>query len=174
KPNNNTMPCWTTPPWQHNLNQMASGNPGAVHNSLVARGKIRYWGLSNIPAWFVAQLATLARVHGLTAPIGLQYFYSLVERGVEDEHVPLAREFGMGIIPWSPLAYGLLTGKYDRAMVEAGLPRTGGVPDHGGMLGGRSLAYKQRQGAIAVARGARNGNKVSLKRVSTVATYRPL
>lgn len=115
-------------------------------SGLVAKGKIRYWGLSNSPAWFVAQLATLARVHGLPAPVGLQYFYSLVERGVEDEHVPLAREFGMGLVPWSPLAYGLLTGKYDRASVEAGPSRSGGVPNSGGELGGRPENDKRLDG----------------------------
>ena len=115
-------------------------------NGLVAKGKIRYWGLSNSPAWFVAQLATLARAHGLPAPIGLQYFYSLVERGVEDEHVPLAREFGMGLVPWSPLAYGLLTGKYDRATVEAGPSRTGGVPNSGGDTGDRPDDDKRLDG----------------------------
>lgn len=115
-------------------------------SGLVASGKIRYWGLSNSPAWFVAQLATLARVHGLPAPIGLQYFYSLVERGVEDEHVPLAREFGMGLVPWSPLAYGLLTGKYDRATVEANPKRSAGVPNRGGEVGGRSKDDKRLDG----------------------------
>ncbi|TRW14139.1 aldo/keto reductase [Glacieibacterium frigidum] len=99
---------------------------------LVASGKIRYWGVSNTPAWYVAELATLARVQGDPAPIGLQYFYSLVERGVEAEHLPLARSAGMGLIPWSPLAYGLLTGKYDRATVEAGPKRAGGVPNQAG------------------------------------------
>ena len=115
-------------------------------SGLTARGKIRYWGLSNSPAWFVAQLATLARVHCLPAPIGLQYFYSLVERGVEDEHVPLAREFGMGLVPWSPLAYGLLTGKYDRATVEAGPSRAGGVPNSGGDAGARPDDDKRLDG----------------------------
>jgi aryl-alcohol dehydrogenase-like predicted oxidoreductase len=97
--------------------------------TLVAAGKIRYWGISNTPAWYVAELATLARVQGDPAPIGLQYFYSLVERGIEAEHLPLARSGGMGLVPWSPLAYGLLTGKYDRATVEAGPKRAGGVPN---------------------------------------------
>ncbi len=115
-------------------------------SGLVAKGKIRYWGLSNSPAWFVAQLATLARVHALPAPIGLQYFYSLVERGVEDEHVPLAREFGMGLVPWSPLAYGLLTGKYDRATVEAGPSRSAGVPNSGGDAGARPDDDKRLDG----------------------------
>ena len=115
-------------------------------SGLIAQGKIRYWGLSNSPAWYVAQLATLARVHGLPAPIGLQYFYSLVERGVEDEHVPLAQEFGMGLIPWSPLAYGLLTGKYDRETVEAGPSRSGGVPNSGGETGDRPEGDKRLDG----------------------------
>jgi aryl-alcohol dehydrogenase-like predicted oxidoreductase len=100
--------------------------------ALVAAGKIRYWGISNTPAWYVAELATLARVQGDPAPIGLQYFYSLVERGVEAEHLPLARSAGMGFVPWSPLAYGMLTGKYDRATVEAGPKRAGGVPNQAG------------------------------------------
>ncbi len=99
---------------------------------LVQAGKIRYWGLSNVPAWFAAELATLAKARGLPAPVGLQYFYSLVERGVENEHAPLGRAFGMGLVPWSPLAYGLLSGKYDRAAVESGAPRQGGVPNQGG------------------------------------------
>jgi aryl-alcohol dehydrogenase-like predicted oxidoreductase len=96
--------------------------------ALVRAGKIRYWGLSNTPAWYVAKLATLAAVRGLPGPIALQYFYSLVNRDIEDEFVPLAKEFGMGIVPWSPLAYGLLTGKYDRATVEVGPARAGGLP----------------------------------------------
>ena len=99
-----------------------------VMAALVRAGKIRYWGMSNAPAWYVAKVATLAAVRGMPGPIALQYFYSLVNREIEDEHVPLAREFGMGILPWSPLAYGLLTGKYDRAAVEAAGPRAGGLP----------------------------------------------
>lgn len=94
----------------------------------VRSGRIRYWGMSNAPAWYVAKLATLATVRGLPGPIALQYFYSLANRDIEDEHVPVAREFGLGVMPWSPLAYGLLAGKYDRATVEAGPPRAGGLP----------------------------------------------
>lgn len=99
--------------------------------NLIRAGKLRYWGISNTPAWYVAQLATLATVHGLPAPVGLQYFYSLADRTVENEHVPLAKAFGMGLMPWSPLAYGLLTGKYDRAAVEAAGSRQSGVPNDG-------------------------------------------
>lgn len=96
--------------------------------SLVRAGKIRYWGISNTPAWYIAKLATLASVRGLPGPIGMQYFYALANRDIEDEFVPLAAEFGLGIVPWSPLAFGLLTGKYDRASVESAAPRAAGLP----------------------------------------------
>ncbi len=97
-------------------------------SGLVRSGKIRYWGMSNAPAWYVSKLATLATVRGLPGPIALQYFYSLASRDIEAEHAPLADEFGMGIVPWSPLAYGLLAGKYDRATVETSAPRASGLP----------------------------------------------
>ena len=96
--------------------------------NLVKAGKVRYWGISNTPAWYVAKVATLAAARGQPAPIALQYFYSLVNRDIEDEFVPLAAEFGMAIQPWSPLAFGLLTGKYDRATVAAAAPRDAGLP----------------------------------------------
>ena len=96
--------------------------------ALVRAGRIRYWGVSNTPAWYIAKLATLAAVRGLPGPIAMQFFYSLVNRDVEDEHIPLAAEFGIGMVPWSPLAFGLLTGKYDRATVEAAEPRGAGLP----------------------------------------------
>ena len=102
---------------------------------LVRAGRIRYWGLSNTPAWYVARLATLAAVRGLPGPIGLQYFYSLVNREVEDEHIPLAAACGLGMVPWSPLAFGLLTGKYDRAAVEAAAPRASGLPSEAARAG---------------------------------------
>jgi aryl-alcohol dehydrogenase-like predicted oxidoreductase len=95
---------------------------------LVRAGKIRYWGLSNTPAWYVAKLATLASVRGVPGPIALQYYYALTNRDIEDEHRPLAAEFGLGLVPWSPLAFGFLTGKYDRASVEAAPPRAAGLP----------------------------------------------
>ncbi|WP_242138340.1 aldo/keto reductase [Sphingomonas sp. TREG-RG-20F-R18-01] len=115
--------------------------------SLVRAGKIRYWGMSNAPAWYVAKLTTLAAVHGVPGPIALQYFYSLVSREVEAEHLPLARDTGMGMMPWSPLAYGLLTGKYDRARVEAGAPRAGGLPSAAGTGVSRAEGDQRLDGA---------------------------
>lgn len=97
-------------------------------SQVIRAGKVRYWGLSNSPAWYVAKVATLAVASGKPAPIALQYFYSLANRDIEEEFVPLAAEFGMAIQPWSPLAFGLLTGKYDRRAVEAAGSRDSGLP----------------------------------------------
>ena len=112
--------------------------------ALVRSGKIRYWGMSNSPAWYVAKVATLAATRGMPGPIAMQYFYSLANRDIEDEHVPLAAEFGMGILPWSPLAYGLLTGKYDRKTVEAAAPRAGGLPRDAARAGEQRPADDKR------------------------------
>ncbi len=81
---------------------------------LVRTGKIRYFGFSDVPAWYAAKVATLAQAHAVPGPIGLQLEYSLLERSIEREHVDCAREFGIGITPWSPLASGFLAGKYKR------------------------------------------------------------
>jgi aryl-alcohol dehydrogenase-like predicted oxidoreductase len=85
---------------------------------LVRAGKIRYFGFSDMPAWYATKAATLAQAHGVPGPIAMQMEYSLVARTLETEHVPAARECGLGIVPWSPLAAGFLAGKYERA--EAG------------------------------------------------------
>ena len=79
---------------------------------MVRAGKIRYFGFSDVPAWYVAKAATLASAHAVPGPIALQLAYSLVERNIEREHLPAAREFGLGTCAWSPLAAGLLAGKY--------------------------------------------------------------
>lgn len=81
---------------------------------LIREGKIRYFGLSDVPAWYATRMATLAQVHNIPGPIALQLVYSLTERVIEHEHIPCARELGMGITPWSPLGAGFLTGKYSR------------------------------------------------------------
>ena len=81
---------------------------------LVRAGKIRYFGFSDMPAWYATKAATLAAAHGVPGPIAMQMEYSLVARTLEMEHVPAARECGLGILPWSPLAAGFLAGKYER------------------------------------------------------------
>ena len=98
---------------------------------LIRSGKICYYGLSNVPAWYAAQMATLAAAHGLPGPIALQVQYSLVDREVEREHIGAAQEFGLGVLGWSPLGGGLLTGKYTRDAVEAKGPRGFELPSTG-------------------------------------------
>lgn len=84
-------------------------------DDLVKQGKVRYIGFSDTPAWKVAEAQTLARLRGTTPLIALQIEYSLLERTVEGELVPMAREMGLGVTPWSPLKSGALSGKYTRA-----------------------------------------------------------
>ena len=83
-------------------------------NDLVRAGKIRHFGLSDVPAWYVARAQTLAEREGKERLIALQLEYSLTERNIEREHIPVAQELGIGVCPWSPLAGGFLSGKYKR------------------------------------------------------------
>lgn len=100
----------------------------------VRRGDILYYGFSNAPAWYSAQIATLARAHGLPEPIGLQYSYSLIDRGVELDVLPAGQALGMGLVAWSPLGFGMLTGKYGRDKL-ADFGPAGSVPNKGGDTG---------------------------------------
>ena len=83
-------------------------------NDLVREGKIRYFGFSDTPAWYVARAQTLAEKEGKHGLIALQLEYSLLERTIEREHIPAAQELSVGVCPWSPLGGGFLTGKYKR------------------------------------------------------------
>ncbi len=97
---------------------------------LVRAGKIRYFALSDMPAWLAMKAATLATERRVPGPIAMQVEYSLVARDVEREHLPAAREAGMGVVPWSPLAGGFLTGKYRRGDT-AGTGRLSGANPFG-------------------------------------------
>src|SRR5580700_8326179 len=81
-------------------------------DDLVRAGKVLYAGISDAPAWVVAKSNTLAELRGWTRYVGLQIEYSLLERTVERELVPMARDQQMTVLAWSPLRNGLLTGKY--------------------------------------------------------------
>lgn len=87
-------------------------------DDLVRSGKVLYLGICNTPAWRIAQLQTLADFRGWSPLIALQIEYSLLERTVEHELLPMATELGLGVLPWSPLGGGLLTGKYTRADLD--------------------------------------------------------
>lgn len=84
----------------------------AAFDDLVRAGKIHHAGLSNFPAWRVARAATIAELRGLAPIVAIQVEYSLVERSADRELLPMADSLGLGMALWSPLAGGLLTGKY--------------------------------------------------------------
>ncbi|RKH62955.1 aldo/keto reductase [Corallococcus interemptor] len=83
-------------------------------DDLVRSGKVRYVGFSDTPAWKVAQAQVTAFFRGWAPLVALQIEYSLLERTVEGELIPMARELGLGVTPWSPLRSGVLSGKYTR------------------------------------------------------------
>src|SRR5690606_2050796 len=84
-------------------------------DGLVRSGKVRYVGLSNVPGWYVGRAQTLAEWRGWERIAALQVEYSLITRETEHEYVPAAKALGIGLCPWSPLANGVLTGKYRKA-----------------------------------------------------------
>jgi aryl-alcohol dehydrogenase-like predicted oxidoreductase len=81
-------------------------------DDLVRTGKVLYVGISDAPAWWIAQANTLAQLRGWSPFIGLQIEYSLIERTVERELIPMAKALNLGLTAWSPLSRGVLTGKY--------------------------------------------------------------
>lgn len=92
----------------------------AALDSLVQSGKVRYIGHSNFGGWQVAEAEYVARALGVTRFISAQNHYNLLERRAEQEIVPAARAYGLGLLPYFPLANGLLTGKYGSGQAPAG------------------------------------------------------
>ncbi len=84
-------------------------------DDLVKSGKVRYLGISDAPAWKVAQAQVMAHFRGWNPLIALQIEYSLMQRTVEGELTPMAEELGLGVLPWGPLKGGALSGKYTRS-----------------------------------------------------------
>ena len=89
-------------------------------DDLVRSGKVLYIGLSDTPAWQASRMQAIAEVRGWTQFCALQIQYSLIERTVERELIPMAQELGFGVSPWAPLGQGMLTGKYTRADLKPG------------------------------------------------------
>jgi aryl-alcohol dehydrogenase-like predicted oxidoreductase len=81
-------------------------------DDLVRAGKVLYTGISDAPAWWIAQANTLAHLRGWSPLVGLQIEYSLIERTVERELIPMAKALNIGVTAWSPLTGGVLTSKY--------------------------------------------------------------
>jgi aryl-alcohol dehydrogenase-like predicted oxidoreductase len=101
--------------WQHNWDRHTPlEETVSALDDLVRAGKVRYAGLSDTPAWAVARMATLAEWRGWANFAAVQVEYNLLERTSEGELFGVAGELGLGVMPWSPLANGVLTGKYTR------------------------------------------------------------
>jgi aryl-alcohol dehydrogenase-like predicted oxidoreductase len=115
----------------------------SAFDALVSSGKIRAAGLSNVPAWYAAKAQLTASSRGWEPVAALQLEYSLAERSIEREHLPAAADLGIGVVSWSPLASGLLAGKYTRR------------PDAQPAGRGR-LAVMQADGTVDRAHGAGN------------------
>ena len=100
-------------------------------DGFVRAGKIRYYGFSNFTGWQLTKAVAAARSLGLTAPVTLQPQYNLLVRETEYEIVPAALDAGLGLLPWSPLGGGWLTGKYQRDQRPTGATRLGDNPQRG-------------------------------------------
>jgi aryl-alcohol dehydrogenase-like predicted oxidoreductase len=100
-------------------------------DGFVRAGKIRYYGLSNFTGWQLTKAVHLARALNVAGPVTLQPQYSLLVREIEWEIVPAAVDAGLGLLPWSPLGGGWLSGKYKRDQRPAGATRLGEDPGRG-------------------------------------------
>jgi aryl-alcohol dehydrogenase-like predicted oxidoreductase len=102
--------------WLHNWDRTAPiAETMRALDDLVTAGKIRYIGISDLPAWKVAEAQLTAEFRNWSPAIALQVEYSLLARTVEGEYLDMARHLGLGVMPWSPLRNGFLSGKFSRA-----------------------------------------------------------
>ncbi|MDI3240173.1 aldo/keto reductase [Arthrobacter sp. AL08] len=97
----------------------------------VSSGKIAYYGFSNFLGWQLTKAVHLAKALGFSAPVTLQPQYSLLVREIESEIVPASLDAGIGLLPWSPLGGGWLSGKYKKDQPPAGATRLGENPERG-------------------------------------------
>ena len=100
-------------------------------DGFIRAGKINYYGLSNFTGWQLTKAVHLAAALGVAAPVSLQPQYSLIVREIEWEIVPAVLDAGMGMLPWSPLGGGWLSGKYQRDQRPTGDTRLGDNPKRG-------------------------------------------
>src|SRR6202012_164603 len=100
-------------------------------DQVIRAGKIRYYGLSNFTGWQLTKVVWLARVMNVAEPVTLQPQYSLLAREIEWEIVPACLDAGLGMLPWSPLGGGWLSGKYRRGQRPSGATRLGDDPNRG-------------------------------------------
>lgn len=135
-------------------------------DDLVRAGKIHYFGLSNFTGWQLQRAVDLAEHRHLSPPVTLQPQYSLLVREVEWELVPACLASGIGILPWSPLGGGWLTGKYSREEVPTGATRLGENPERGMEAYGPRAREERTWRVIDAVRDVATGRGSSLSQVA--------
>jgi len=113
-------------------------------DDVIRAGKVHYIAVSDTPAWVVATCNTLAELRGWSSFAGLQIEYSLVQRTPERDLIPMAKHFGMAIVPWSPLGAGILTGKYNNQ-----LPQQSRLTEKSAKLNEKNLTIARKVSEIA-------------------------
>jgi aryl-alcohol dehydrogenase-like predicted oxidoreductase len=132
----------------------------------VRAGKVRYFGLSNFTGWQLQRAVTTAELRGWTRPVTLQPQYNLLAREIEWEIVPACLSEGLGLLPWSPLGGGWLTGKYDRDERPTGATRLGENPDYGVEAYGKRSALERTWDVVDAVRAVADGRGVPMASVA--------
>jgi aryl-alcohol dehydrogenase-like predicted oxidoreductase len=132
----------------------------------VRAGKIHYFGLSNFTGWQLQRMVDVAEYRGLTRPVTLQPQYNLLVRGIEWEIVPAAQASGLGLLPWSPLGGGWLTGKYRRDERPTGATRLGDDPERGMEAYGRRGVIERTWDVIDAVRKVADERGASMAQVA--------
>jgi aryl-alcohol dehydrogenase-like predicted oxidoreductase len=132
----------------------------------VRAGKIRYAGVSNFLGWQLQKASLLTEFHGLAPIVTLQPQYNLLVRDIEFELVDVCRNEGIGILPWSPLAGGWLTGKYTRDQAPTGATRLGEDPERGMEAYGPRNAQERTWQVIDAVREVAEGRGVPMSQVA--------
>jgi aryl-alcohol dehydrogenase-like predicted oxidoreductase len=132
----------------------------------VSAGKVHYVGLSNFTAWQLQRVVDLAGFRGWLPPVTLQPQYNLLVREIEWEIVPACLENGLGLLPWSPLGGGWLTGKYQRDERPSGATRLGEDPDRGVEAYDRRSRVERTWDVIDAVREVAEGRAVSMAQVA--------
>jgi aryl-alcohol dehydrogenase-like predicted oxidoreductase len=145
-------------------------------DDLVRAGKVLYLGISDTPAWQIARLQTMAELRGWSQFVALQAEYNLLERSAERDLIPAAAALGIGVMPWSPLASGRLSGKYASGATPPDDPAGGrgaGLIAHG-MIGDRTVAVADAVRAVADEIGATSAQVALAWTLANPAVTAPL
>jgi aryl-alcohol dehydrogenase-like predicted oxidoreductase len=138
----------------------------ATLDGFVRAGKVRYVGLSNYTGWQVQKAVALAREHGWAPPVTLQPQYNLLVRELEWEIVPSCLDAGLGLLPWSPLGGGWLTGKYSQDERPSGATRLGEDPERGVEAYDRRSTARRTWDVVDAVRRVADSRGVSMAQVA--------